>query len=283
MPVEREDLIGELRDAPTLPFIAAKLVNTIENPASTALDVARIVMSDQATSSSILRLANSAHFGLTRRVGTIKEAVVIVGFRNVQHIAIGISVLREYLEATDADAFDCRRLWLHTIAVGCAAKILAREVGAHEEEAFLCGLLHDLGKVFLASRQPEEYARAVGLSHEADITIWDAEQRTFGYNHAEVGEAAMAAWHLPDHVPAAARWHHDPGADRPHSDFIALIHAGDCVARRAHVGSPGDDLTVPVEPWVAEMLNLTEDRMEALRWEVSEAARDRWRALVPRG
>jgi putative nucleotidyltransferase with HDIG domain len=276
----RQEFVEKLGSLPTLPFIAEKLLATLSDDRSSAVDVARVLMTDQSTSSRILRLANSAHFGLTRRIATVREAVVIIGYRQVRQLALGISIMDKFIQSA-AGSFDVSGLWIHAVAVGCGARMLAHKVGVDREEAFLCGLLHDLGKTVLAVAKPEGYVRVLDMTSDGQTPVYRAEREVFGFEHSHVGAMVMEAWNLPAQMAHASRDHRDPDRSSPYSTYLALTNAGDSLARSAELGYPGDSLRAPMAPWVEHVLGLHNLRPEAMMQQITSETNERWGALGP--
>lgn len=280
MPITREEFCERVGDLPTLPFIAAKLLDTVSDAGSSVVDVARIIAADQSTSTRLLRLANSAHFSLGRRIATVRDAIVLIGYEGVRRIALGLAVLEQFGHGSAASGLDFARLWLHAIGVGCAARELAPGLAQDGEEAFMCGLLHDVGKVVIASGAPEDYGRAVAIAASGS-TIYDAEIEVFGFSHCDTAELVLSEWRFPEQVLHAACLHHSPREDSPSLPHVALVHAGDCLVRQASLGYPGDAMTPTIEPWVHEALHLGELDQAELAMRISAQTRERWKALMP--
>ncbi len=281
MSIDRDELAGRLGDLPTLPFIAAKLLDTLEDSTSSALDIARIITADQATSSRLLRLANSAVFGVGRPISTLRDAVVLIGYQGVRRIALGIAVLDNFRPAPAGSRFDFNRLWLHAIGVGCVARRFAPKLGVDQEEGFLCGLLHDMGKVVLAYTKPEDYGKALERCETDETPLSQAEREVFGFDHSEVAETVMSEWRFPPQVLAAASQHHSPSPDHEYVAHVALVHAGNCLARQGNIGYSGDPSAPVLEDWVGDMVGLTAEGRDELLAEILAEARERWRLLMP--
>ena len=165
-----------------------------------------VIEHDQALTGKMLRLANSAFFGQSRRVATIPRAVVLLGFSTVRNLALSVKVW-DALGSGVARA-QLEELWTHAVAVGVAAKTLAARLRAGDpDEAFTAGLMHDVGRLVLAMRFRDEYWRAVGGTAESE-PIERIESATFGVDHAEVGGWMLEAWSLPPGIVEAVREHH---------------------------------------------------------------------------
>lgn len=279
MAATREEICRQIGDLPTLPFIAAKLLDTLADDNASAVDVARILASDQAASARLLRLANSAAYSPSRPVATVRDAIVLIGFAAVRRIALGLAVLDNYTSGPPVSGLDYTRLWLHALATGAAARELAPRMRKDGEEAFMAGLLHDVGKVMLATGAPEEYSRAVGLSER--MPLIEAEREVFGFDHGAVAGILLAEWQFPGSVIDAAAHHHEPLTECRQREYVLLVHAGNCLARQAQIGYSGDSAVPEVAPWVAERLALETLEPADFAARLATQTRDRWKALMP--
>ncbi|MEF8702059.1 MAG: HDOD domain-containing protein [Candidatus Accumulibacter sp. UW26] len=219
----------DVYEVPTLPSIVIQALKVMQDPDSDARAVERVIIHDPAISSKILRVANSAFFGFSRRVGTIAEAVRILGFTNVQGMLISVGAF---------DAFRTERLnlvdfWQHSIATATAARFLSPRVNRSPDEAFMAGLLHDIGKLILALQAESTYRQVLELKRESAMSSVEAEQTLFEFTHPEVGQMVAERWDLPARYVAAIAHHHDPGLAGDERDFCALIGLADQAAYAA--------------------------------------------------
>ena len=165
-----------------------------------------VVEHDQALTGKMLRLANSAFFGQSRRVATIPRAVVLLGFSTVRNLALGVKVWDTLGTGIARDRLE--ELWAHAVAVGVAAKALTARLRVGDpDEAFTAGVLHDVGRLILAMRFREEYWQCVGSAGESEA-IERKEAAGLGVDHAEVGGWILEAWSLPPPIVEAVRSHH---------------------------------------------------------------------------
>ena len=225
----------ELFDVPTLPGVVMHALEVLQDPKSDAATVQEVINRDPAISAKILRVANSAFFGFTRRVSTIADAVGILGFSNVQGMILGVGAF---------DAFRTERLklgefWRHSIATATAARLLAQRLKSGEEEAFTAGLLHDIGKLIFAVQAGAGYQHVLNMEREAGVSPIEAERTLLEFTHAEVGEAVALRWNLPPRYVAAIAHHHDPSAAGDENFFCALIGLANLAAHAvAHAPLP---------------------------------------------
>ena len=219
----------DLYDVPTLPAVVVQALRIMQDPRSDAKAVEDVIAPDPAISAKILRVANSAYFGRSRRVATIADAVRVLGFTNVQGMIIGLGAF---------DAFRTERLsltdfWKHSIAVATAARFLAPRVNCAADEAFTAGILHDIGKLIFAVQAEQVYQQVLELQRQARVQSLEAERTLFEFTHAEVGQTVAERWALPGKYVAAIAFHHDPAAAEERATFCALIGLADLAAHAA--------------------------------------------------
>jgi HD-like signal output (HDOD) protein len=212
-----------------------KLLAVMRDENSSADDVTRVLSSDQALAGKILKLVNSSFYGMSGEVSTITRAVVVLGFSGVRNVAMGfgmVSALKK-LGGVSVATF-----WDHAISAGAGAQAMAPRLGSgHDpEEAFIAGLMHDIGHVVLASAVPDEWAAAQARIQADGGDPIAIEKDLLGMSHASVGQRLMAYWQLPTPLQEAARWHHNvkiaSGREQPLTtlaalgDVLACIHGG---------------------------------------------------------
>jgi putative nucleotidyltransferase with HDIG domain len=219
----------DVYEVPTLPTIVMQALKVMQDPNSDARAVERVIIHDPAISAKILRVANSAFFGFSRRVGTIAEAVRVLGFTNVQGMLISVGAF---------DAFRTKRLslvefWQHSIAVATAARFLSTRVNCSADEAFMAGLLHDIGKLILAVQAEASYQQVLELKRGSAMTSLEAEHTLFEFTHPEVGQMVAERWDLPARHVAAIAHHHNPADAGDERLFCTLIGLADQAAYTA--------------------------------------------------
>ncbi len=223
-----------MRNLPPLPEVTRQLLAIMRDEASSANDVAKVLSSDQALAGKVLKLANSSFYGVPNEVTTISRAVVIMGFTGIRNMALGLgsaAALRKMDSKVDMNAF-----WAHAMANAAAAQVLAPYMQRRmdPEEAFLAGLMHDIGAYVLAAAVPDEY-QAVMDDHTGDRQ--EREHRLIGFTHSQIGQGLLKFWELPEPFCDAARYHHDvdkaTAGEQPLTNLVALadilacIHGGD--------------------------------------------------------
>lgn len=240
----RVKLITErIINLPTLPSVVAKMIELVDNPKTSAASLARLISTDQALTAKILKLANSPYYGFPREISTVNLAIVVLGFNTVKDIGLSITVLNAFKGRQESEHFDVTKFWEHCIACGVASRFLARvfrygTVG----EAFVAGLLHDVGKVVLNQYLDDEFKEIMKQVHEKDATLIEAERKVLGTTHAEVGGWLADRWNLPAPIANAIRLHHQPLEPVRQREIVLLVHFADFLVRMAGIGDSGNKL-----------------------------------------
>jgi putative nucleotidyltransferase with HDIG domain len=230
-------LIEELERLPAQPSIAMRVVWIADDPGSSAKDLAAVIAADPSLTARVLKLANSAYYGLSGRVANVGFAVTVIGFPTVRAMAAATaSGLFD-----DGDRVAPEGFWDHAVSVATACSMLAGRVGVRPADAFSLGLLHDLGSALLFRSDPERFDRIVERSKADRRPLSILEKETFGIAHDEAAARVFAAWRFPEDFVVAVGEHHDdlgPSAN----PFARLLCTSEAVAARLS-GSPWWELT----------------------------------------
>ena len=222
-----------MRNLPPLPAVTRQLLAVMRDENSSADDVTKVLSGDQALAGKVLKLVNSSFYGVPNEVTKISRAVVLLGFTGVRNLALGFGSM-DALSRLEGK-LDMTEFWRHAMANAAAAQALAPLVRRRTdpEEAFLAGLMHDIGAYVLAAAVPDEYAALLQEPAEDRLRL---EKERMGLSHAHVGQALLKFWDLPEAFSNAARYHHDisiaAGGDQPLTtlvtlaDVLACIHGG---------------------------------------------------------
>jgi putative nucleotidyltransferase with HDIG domain len=203
-------VIARLKTVPSLPTLYVELTSLLEKEDVAIKNIGEIIARDMGMSAKVLQLVNSAFFGLDEHVSHPQQAVVLLGTDTVRSLVLSADVFAQF-ESSKLDFLSLSRLWDHSIAVGGYAKRIAKHLGADAtdvDNAFIAGLLHDVGKLVLGDNFPEHYFSAIGMQRRHRIEIYEAEWSVFGSSHAEVGAFLLGIWGLPDAIVEAVALHH---------------------------------------------------------------------------
>lgn len=232
-----QEIVGDVRQLPSLEPVISHLLASFEQSDIDLAHVAADISRDQALVARVLRLANSPFYGLATRVGSIKEAVLVLGFRNVRASVVAIALTRCFIDR-HVPGFDAHEFWRHSTAVGIAARQIARRCRLAEDVAFTCGVIHDIGVLVLMTIAPDDMARVLAYCREHGCMMRDGEQAVLGVNHAQIGALLAQKWGLPANLCDGIAMHHAP--DEATADSLAnVVHLAD-VAVRA-MGLSGDE------------------------------------------
>src|SRR5450432_2011450 len=232
------ELVSNLDSVITLPEVATRIIQTINNPNSTAGDLHRIISNDPALVSRILQRVNSSYYGRTTRIDSVERAIVLMGFGAVNTLAISATMGQVFKPIQIGEDFTGRDLWTHCVAVAATAREMAKRVNKQiAEEAFLAGLLHDIGLLVELQVCPDKLARVCKIAKAGEISFTMAEYELIGCNHAEIGAALALKWGFPDFCCAAVGYHHTPILAEPEQrQLVALVYAADTIVCQDAIG-----------------------------------------------
>jgi len=237
-------LVARIECLPSLPDLYSEIVEKCRDPETVIEDIAVIVARDLAMTAKILKLVNSAFFGLGRSISSVHEAVSYLGIETIKALVLSLDAFSQFQEVSEC-GFSFGELWRHSMETAATARAIARFEKADQkalDESFASGLLHDTGKLVMAYNFPAAYADAVRASQHRGLSLIACERETFSASHAEVGGYLLGLWGLPVGVVEAIAFHHTPRLSRGQG-FSALttVHLADFLVREAQVesGLPG--------------------------------------------
>lgn len=271
MPITPQELIANLGELPPLPQVAAQVLRLAADPDSTTDELQKVIATDQALTAQILKIANSAMFGMMREVKTLTQAIMTLGFSTIKSVVIAASAKNLY--ARGSTGLQERMMWEHALVVAISGRAYAKAMrSARTEEVFLCGLMHDIGKSVMGVKFPDRYASLVRTVYNEQGDQLDLELETFGFDHAMVGEALMRSWNLASSIEHAVRWHHEPiqspKEDRP---LTALVALGNQLALDQKVGLGRPESLSEATQEAVEILGLTPEKLEEMKVIVLES------------
>lgn len=239
--MDREDIrlgIRNIKNLPTLPVIVSRILEVADDSRSSANELAELVARDVSVSAKVLNLANSAFYGFSRRITTIPQAVVVLGFDTVRSLALSVSVFEALTKNSGKISFDREAFWIHSIGCGTASRLIAKELGYRDTGTFfVAGLLHDLGKVILDTYFGEQYAEVVTEMVEEERPALEAETDILNIDHAEVGAWLAVRWKFPEILVAPIAAHHNLlAAEEKYIKEAAVVHLANILTKRAGIG-----------------------------------------------
>ncbi len=263
--------ITEISHIATLPEITLKIIELVEDPTSTAQDLHKIIANDPALCSRILKVVNSAFYGLPRQIGSINRAIVLLGLNAVKNIAIAASLTKLFRGGELCPAFSAKDLWVHSVATAACAKLICDELHLGlSDEAFLAGLIHDIGIMVEVQAMRHELLRVfeeITFSEDGspDCDLREVERRVLGADHESFGAGLCESWKFPKSFTYVTRHHHNP-KELPSANrtLTSIVHVADHLAAQAGYGFRADLTTLEIAPERLADLNLTTEHLAAV-------------------
>ncbi len=243
----REKLLRRLdlvEDLPTLPSVIFNLEVALKDEESGAEEVARIMTEDPSLTSKVLRLANSPYFQpVTGPVSSVAAAIARLGFREVGRLCTTVAIIRTFDDM--GGHLDHEAFWKHSIAAGIAGRIIKRYGGDKyefgEDEAYVAGLVHDVGGLVLDQYFPDVYVRIHVTGDEQDMSYAEVERLALKIDHGGIGAHLLEKWNIPESIVEAVRWHHQPDQARAeHRRLADVVHLADFFCTCLGVGEGSD-------------------------------------------
>ncbi len=230
----------------TLPQIATTVLELVENPKTSASKLGEVISSDQVLTARILKLANSAYYGFPRRISTLNLAIVVLGFNALRDLVMSISVIDQFTNTIDPE-WEVERFWRHAFIVGMGARQMARQQRqALAGEAFVAGLLHDIGYLVMIQHFPKIFEKTYEFARERNVPLIHAEYTLWGFSHAEIGAWLAEGWNLPEKIVRVIRFHHNPEKAQDSTNLTPMIHFADHLT--ATIGEGGQFKEVSETP-----------------------------------
>jgi putative nucleotidyltransferase with HDIG domain len=273
MIMEKGKLLCELEkieNLPTLPIVVQQIQKLIASPNSNMVQIASIIVKDQAITARVIRLINSAFFGMGGNVTSIHQAIVLLGLNTVKNMVMGVSVVKMFEDsAGNASLFDRQKFWMHTFACALGAKKIAKKINMREpEDFFLAGLLHDIGILVLDQFFHQDFIGVIRDAVERKIDYVKAEQDRMGLTHAEIGEYMGRKWKIPEVLVHSIRYHHQPlfiARELAGSiQVIAAVHVADITATNRGIDMGYRNGTKPCEEQALKCLGLSAAEIEVV-------------------
>ncbi|WP_320173110.1 HDOD domain-containing protein [Maridesulfovibrio sp.] len=263
---------------PSLPQVFIEMRQVINDPSSSASDLARVISRDTALSAFLLRMVNSAFYSFPAQIDTISRAVAVIGTQQLSTLALGTSVM-DMFKGLPADIIDLGLFWRHSFACGIIASQLSKTFKqGTPEKCFVAGLLHDIGRPVLMMALPDRAIAATAISRNKKALMFKAEQVVTGFDHAELGGMLLRKWNLPFSLVNAVLNHHNP-AKASKSPEALYVYFANIIAKTMGIGGSGDFFirNVNNERW--EKHGLTPEKLRRLDAELGPILDDAFSIL----
>jgi len=266
-------MLSKIGEIATLPEVTAKIIAAVDDPKSTAHDLHNIIKNDPALATKILKVVNSAFYGLPGQVSDLDRAIVLLGLSAVKNIAISASISRLFTAEKISDQFSARDIWRHSVGVAVATRQFCTIIGkkAFAEEAFLAGLIHDLGILIERQANPEQLADIIGNASKREKAFHVIETETLGVDHQILGAALAAKWKFPRGLQTVMGYHHRIDVLSAENRLLpVVVHIADTLCCHDSVGFYLTAADQKVEEALLQSVGLSEADFSAVRENLME-------------
>lgn len=280
-PVSLEEIVRRVEELPALPKTAHQVIKLTQDPKTSITELSAAISNDQALAAKVLRMANSAYYGYARRIFTLSDAVIILGFGTVRNLVMAASVYNVMDRELPGYVLARGELWKQSIVCAMMARKIAARCGFdNPEKAFVAGLVHDIGKIILNTYLAEAYAAIIERVNNEGVPFMTAEEEVLGFNHAVVGGKVAEKWNLPEELVEAIANHHSPREAHISPALTAITHLTDVAGMTMGIGLGADGLLYPYDGYALEVLQITHKDLEEVVSEVGDSMFD-LESLIP--
>jgi putative nucleotidyltransferase with HDIG domain len=257
-------IMAHVRSFPGMPATAARLMPMLQSPDTSAAQIEDVLKYDPGLTANILKLTNSAYFGLPSRVSSVRQAIMLLGWKRLLQLVMTMCMSVLMKKPLPGYGLSRGELWRHSVAVSVAAEVLVKSLSISDaDEVFTAALLHDIGKLVLGEYVQEDMGNIEQMVGKG-ISFEVAEFLVLGTNHAQVGARILQNWSLPKELVNAVSWHHDPDQCDRYCMLSDVVHVANILGWM--IGYGQGHKGQPVEPAfeVIERLGINDGQMEKL-------------------
>ncbi|OFZ52763.1 MAG: hypothetical protein A2428_04880 [Bdellovibrionales bacterium RIFOXYC1_FULL_54_43] len=260
------DLLAKLQDIRTLPIVAMRVNELINDPNSSSSDIAEVLKKDQVLTAKVLRLVNSSYYAIPGGVADVQRALAFLGFNTLAQLVLSLSIFSIF-SSSDTEEFSMLNFWRHALGTAVCSELLAKRLKfPRPEEAFTCGLLHDIGKLVLNEIDPSRLLSIVKETTKEGTSFLEVERKLDLPGHSYLGEVIASKWGLPQVIRLAIRYHHfDVG---PMDSVLAsakptiqIVRLANMLCVRQQVGKSGDCSKGEITPDMLKPLKLSSEEI----------------------
>lgn len=260
--------LGAIGDIATLPEITIRIIQIVEDAKSTARDLHDVIKNDPALSVKVLKVVNSAFYGLPGQVASVDRAIILLGLSAVKNIAIAASIARLFKGRRISEQFSAADLWRHSVGVAVAAHDIAKTSPhpAMPDEIFVAGMIHDIGTMVERQAFPEQFSEVIQRCAAQPLNFLECERQVIGADHQAFGVGLTTKWKFPRHLRASVGFHHNPEALSVElRNMATLIQMADVMCCQEKIGfyltAQGGNIT----PEMLDLIGVTEAQLNQVR------------------
>lgn len=255
-----EQVVKAVQQVPSLSAVVAEILASFDKQNLDLDDLAQKLNQDQGLTARLLRVANSPFYGMSGKIGSVNEALVVLGFHNVRSLVSAAGIISQFSESEN-NGLDRVGFWQHGIATAVCAQVLAKDAGQNQALAFTAGLLHDIGKLVLDAYFCDNFRQTLAHQAAKDTNLIEAEHAVLGVDHSAVGFELAKRWKFPAAIQMAIRDHHQP--ERESATLTDLVHVANVFAHALDIGNAGYDMVPPLSSGAWSRLGLNWESMPA--------------------
>lgn len=274
--------LASIGDIATLPEVTIKIIEIVEDAKSTARDLHEVIKNDPALSVKVLKVVNSAFYGLPGQVASVDRAIILLGLSAVKNLAIAASIAKLFKGRKISEQFRAADLWRHSVSVAVAARDIAKAAPhpSLSDEIFVTGLIHDIGTMVERQAFPDEFAEVIGRCMDGEVSFLECERELIGADHQAFGVGLTTKWKFPRHLRAAVGFHHNPESLSVELRNLArLIQLADIISCQEQIGFylTAQDGVVTEE--MLESLGITPEQLQEIQESLPEKVAEAEAAL----
>lgn len=261
--IDMDTILKKVDSLPPLPGTAVRLISAVNDPKVSINQIVEIIKYDQALTARILRLCNSAYFGLSRQITSLNDALVCLGTSKLLQIVMAVHTSGVLSGRQAGYDLAIGELWKHSVAVAHASAYFAKRTKLDNTNvAFTAGLLHDIGKVVLSEYVADEFSRILTLVSKENRAFVEAEREVLGIDHTQIGAAVAEKWDLPEPLVRCIRYHHDPSELETPDPLVDAVYLANCICLLLGIGLGADGLSYRADAEVTRRAGLKESDLE---------------------
>jgi putative nucleotidyltransferase with HDIG domain len=264
-----DQILSKVKSFPTMPGAGAKMLSLLEDPDTEISEIEEILRYDAGLTANLLKLANSAYFGIPSKIGSLKQAVIVLGLKRLTQLVVASCVSAVMDKSVPGYDLPPGDLWRHSIAVSIAAEAMVKDKKRTvSQDVFTPALLHDVGKLVLGTFVKEDLEAIESIAAKG-VPFVVAENMILGTDHAEIGAQILSHWNLPPDVIDAVRWHHDPDSPETSNKQVDIVYLANLLCQTTDTSGEAGGQSVELSPAVIERLGVRLDQFEAISGKIS--------------